>query len=108
MTRHADETQIRGMVENWANAVRVKDMDGVLAYHASDIVMFDVPEPAQAKGIKEYEKTWELFFDSSPGRPGSFDVTELQVTASDRVAYCQALVNVVDRFGEIVPHCPFG
>ena len=36
-----------------------------------DIVMFDVPAPLQAKGIEEYKNTWELFFDNSPGGPGS-------------------------------------
>jgi ketosteroid isomerase-like protein len=71
-------------------------MDGVLAGHADDIVMFDVPMPLQFKGMKEYKKTWELFFDHSPGGPGSFDVTELRVVASESVAYCHALVKIFD------------
>ena len=70
--------------------------DSALKHHTIDIVMFDVPAPLQAKGIKEYEKTWELFFDNSPGGSGSFDVTELKVTASETVAYCHALVKVFD------------
>jgi ketosteroid isomerase-like protein len=71
-------------------------MDGVLASHADDIVMFDVPMPLQFKGMKKYKKTWELFFDHSPGGPGSFDVTELRVVASESVAYCHALVKISD------------
>lgn len=92
----SNETQIRALVEKWASAVRAKDMDGVLASHADDIVMFDVPMPLQSKGMKEYKKTWELFFDHSPGDPGSFDVTELRVVASESVAYCHALVKIFD------------
>jgi len=91
-----DEAQIRALVEAWASAVRAKDMRGALANHTDDIVMFDVPMPLQSRGMREYEKTWELFFRHSPGGPGSFDVIELSITASDSVAYCHALVNIAD------------
>jgi uncharacterized protein (TIGR02246 family) len=94
MTQNLHETRIRALVETWAGAVRAKDMDGALANHTDDIVMFDVPMPLQSKGMKEYKKTWELFFAHSPGGPGSFDVTELRIVASESVAYCHALVRV--------------
>ena len=96
MTQNVHETKIRALVEQWAGAVRAKDMDGALANHTDDIVMFDVPMPLQSKGMEEYKKTWELFFDHSPGGPGSFDVTELRIVASESVAYCHALVRIVD------------
>ena len=41
-------------------------------------------------------KTWQLFFDSNRGGPGSFDVTELHVATSETVAYCHALVKIFD------------
>jgi uncharacterized protein (TIGR02246 family) len=96
MPRNSNTTQIRGLIATWARAVRAKDMDGVLANHTDDIVMFDVPMPLQSRGIKQYKKTWKLFFDHNPGGPGSFDVTELRIVASDSVAYCHALVKVSD------------
>ena len=96
MTQNSNESQIRALVEKWASAVRAKDMDGVLANHTDDIVMFDVPMPLQSKGMEEYKKTWELFFDHSPGGPGSFDVTELCIVAGEAVAYCHALVRIFD------------
>jgi ketosteroid isomerase-like protein len=92
----ANETQIRSIVEDWAKAVPAKDMDGVLANHTDDIVMFDVPMPLQSLGMEEYRKTWDLFFDHCPGGPGAFDVTELHVAAGDSVAYCHALVQIFD------------
>jgi ketosteroid isomerase-like protein len=58
--------------------------------------MFDVPLPLQCQGIDEYRKTWELFFDSNRGGPGSFDLTELRITASETVAYGHALLTVFD------------
>lgn len=96
MTQNSNETQIHALVEKWASAVRAKDMDGVLANHAEDIVMFDVPMPLQSKGMKEYKKTWELFFDHNSGGPGAFDVTELRIVAGESVAYCHALVKIFD------------
>ena len=96
MTHDSNETQIGALVRKWASAVRAKDMAGVLANHTDDIVMFDVPMPLQSRGMKEYQKTWELFFDHSPGGPGSFNVTELRVVASASVAYCHALVKIFD------------
>lgn len=96
MPQSTDETQIRALVENWAKAVRAKDMNSVLAHHADDIVMFDAPMPLQTQGMEEYRKTWELFFANSPGGPGSFDVTELQISASETVAYCHAILKIFD------------
>jgi uncharacterized protein (TIGR02246 family) len=96
MPQNSNKTQIRGLVGKWARAVRAKDMAGVLANHTDDIVMFDVPMPLQSRGMKQYKKTWELFFDHGPGGPGSFDVTELRIVASESVAYCHALVKVSD------------
>jgi len=92
MKDNSNETQIRTLVENWAKAVREKDMDNALAHHTDDMVMFDVPMPLQAKGMEEYKKTWELFFDNSPGGPGSFEVMELQITAGDTVAFAHGLL----------------
>ena len=96
MTATTDEAQLRELVDHWAKAAREKDMAGVLARHADDVVMFDVPLPMQCQGIDEYRKTWELFFDSNRGGPGSFDVTELRITASSSVAFGHALLKVFD------------
>jgi uncharacterized protein (TIGR02246 family) len=96
MPRTSNEATIRALTEAWARAVRAKDMKGVLAHHTDDIVMFDVPMPLQSKGMKEYRKTWELFFDHNPGGPRSFNVTELRIVASESVAYCHALVKIYD------------
>ncbi len=94
MPANSNKAQIRVLVEKWARAARAKDMGGVLANHTDDIVMFDVPTPLQSRGMKQYKKTWKLFFDHSPGGPGSFDVTGLRITASGSVAFCHALVKV--------------
>jgi ketosteroid isomerase-like protein len=94
MTDISNEAEIRQLVENWARAARDKDVKSVLAHHADDIVMFDVPLPLQSRGIDKYKKTWDLFFTHNKGGPGSFDLTELHIAASDTVAYCHALLKI--------------
>jgi ketosteroid isomerase-like protein len=76
--------------------VRAKDMDGALAHHADDIVIFDAPLLLQAQGMEEYRKSWELFFAHNPGGPGSFEVTGLRIFAGDSVAYGHAILKVLD------------
>src|SRR4030095_10741185 len=88
----SNEEQIRRLVNCWAKAVRAKDMEGALAYHAKDIVMFDVPLPLQSKGIEAYKKTWKLFFDNNPSGSGSFELNKLKIIVGDKVAFCHALL----------------
>ena len=60
----ADEQEIRGMVLRWADAVHTGDLDSVLADHAPDIVMFDVPPPEDGvRGHEAYRDTWPPFFE---------------------------------------------
>ena len=42
-----DAAQVRTLIERWAKAVHAGDLDAVLADHADDIVMFDVPPPEE-------------------------------------------------------------
>ena len=59
-----DETRIRALIERWAWAVHDGDMDGVLADHSDDIVMFDVRPPSDGvRGIEAYRDTWPPFFE---------------------------------------------
>ena len=89
--RTTDEATIRGIVENWARAVRTKNIDGILANHSSDVLMFDVPPPLQSKGIEAYKKTWDLFFSWSLD-PVVFDFTTMNITAGSDVAFVTALM----------------
>lgn len=89
-----NEIQIRSILEAWARAVRDIDMDAILANHTDDVVMFDVPVPLQSRGMDEYRKTWELFFQYSAGGPGSFDLVELEITAGDTVAFAHGILGI--------------
>jgi ketosteroid isomerase-like protein len=91
----SNELQIRTLIENWAAAVRNKDMDGILAYHSADIVMFDVPPPFQSTGIEAYRKTWDIFFKYT--KPGVFDIEQLHVIADEHIAFAYATMKCSDK-----------
>src|SRR5262245_33995285 len=87
-----DETQIRSLIERWARAVHEGDLDGVLADHADDIVMFDVPPPFDGvRGIAEYRRSWPPFFEYQ-AQGAVFDLVSLDVIAGNDVAYAYALL----------------
>jgi ketosteroid isomerase-like protein len=87
----AAESQIKALIEAWADAVRRHDLPGILAYHEQNIVMFDVPPPLQSRGMGEYKKTWDLFFRyHKPSQ--AFDIEELAITAGADVAFAFAIM----------------
>jgi uncharacterized protein (TIGR02246 family) len=93
MSRKSEENRaIRALVERWAAAVHRGDLPEVLADHADDIVMFDVPPPYQgARGIDAYRETWPQFFEWQ-AQGAAFEIVSLDVTAGDDVAYAHALL----------------
>jgi uncharacterized protein (TIGR02246 family) len=95
------ESQIRALIEAWADAVRRHDLPAILAHHAEDIVMFDVPPPLQSRGVDEYKQTWDLFFRyHAPSQ--AFDIEELAITAGEDVAFAVAIM----RCGSATPAGP--
>jgi ketosteroid isomerase-like protein len=90
-----NETQIKILIENWALAVRTKDIEGILAHHSKDFVMYDVPEPFQSVGLEAYRKTWDLFYKYT--KPGVFDIHELNIVADENVAFAFAKMQWSDN-----------
>lgn len=88
----SDEQQIRALVEGWAEAVHAGDLERVVADHAADIVMFDVPPPYEGvRGIDAYRAVWPDFFVWQ-ARGAVFEIESLDVTAGAEVAYVHALL----------------
>jgi len=94
-TKDTNEIEIRTLIENWAMAVRNKNIDAILAHHSEDIVMYDVPPPFQSVGLDAYRKTWDLFYKYT--RPAVFDIQELHITAGNDVAFCFAKMKCEDK-----------
>ncbi|MDQ0842907.1 SgcJ/EcaC family oxidoreductase [Streptomyces sp. V1I6] len=87
-----DKAEIRSLIERWAAAVHRGDLPEVLADHAEDIVMFDVPPPHDGvRGLDAYRETWPPFFEWQ-AQGASFEIVSLDVTAGADAAFAYALL----------------
>jgi ketosteroid isomerase-like protein len=88
----SNESDIRTVITSWVDGIVACDLDAVVANHARDIVMFDVPPPFEGiRGIAAYRDCWPPFFDFI--RSGAtFELVELDVVAGDDVAFAFGLL----------------
>jgi ketosteroid isomerase-like protein len=87
-----DEQQIRELIERWAQAAHTGDLPTVLADHAGDIVMFDVPPPYDGvRGLDAYRATWPGFFEWQASG-AVFELVSLDITAGADVAFAFGLL----------------
>ncbi|GAA1710498.1 nuclear transport factor 2 family protein [Kribbella yunnanensis] len=87
-----DEQQVRTLIERWVTAVDTGDLATVLADHAPDIVMYDVPPPYEGvRGLDAYRETWPGFFEWQQSG-ACFELESLDVTAGADVAFAFALL----------------
>lgn len=91
------ETEVRDLLKAWTEAVKRRDVQGILKSHSPDIVMFDVPPPEQLRGKNAYEDSWNLFFQYFPNDGGVFDITEMEIVASGDLAYAYGLLRCGGR-----------
>ncbi|MGW3286406.1 YybH family protein [Streptomyces sp. NPDC001002] len=87
-----DEARIRALIIRWADAVHRGDLAAVLADHAEDLVMYDVPPPYEGlHGLAAYGAAWPPFF-AWQAQGACFEIDTLDVTADTDVAYAHALL----------------
>jgi len=87
------EAAIRTLIEEWAKAVRAKDIDKVMAYYAPDVVVFDLLPPLQFVGAAHYRQNWAEWFASWQGLIG-YEMRDLTITAGDEVAFSRSLNHI--------------
>jgi ketosteroid isomerase-like protein len=82
------------VIRSWEKAIQSGDIEGIVANHSENILMFDVPEPLQAQGTDEYLKTWKLFYEYGKPGPDVFAIEDLKVTAGEDVAFATGLLRI--------------
>jgi PhnB protein len=89
MTTTLEEGRIRQRIGSWAEALRRKDVDGVLSHYTADALSFDLAPPLQhgrdavRRGLTEWFPTWK-------GSIG-YEITDLRITVGDDVAFTHSL-----------------
>lgn len=86
--------EVRALIRRWERAVQQGDLDAILAHHADDVVMYDVPKPLQSRGLDAYRETWELFYRYGAPGPEVFVIEDLEITAGQDVAFAFGLLRI--------------
>jgi uncharacterized protein (TIGR02246 family) len=87
-----NDAQIRGRIDAWAQALRAKDLNALMAHYAPDIVTFDLM-PLQSLGVDTYGKNFEAWFASVQGSI-DYEIRDLGITTKDDVAFCHYVGHV--------------
>jgi PhnB protein len=88
ISRH--EAQIRTLIDDWANALRAKDVDGVMSHYAADIVSFDLAPPLRYTGAAAVRNSLEAWFPTFRG-PVGYEIRDLSITAGEDIAFTRSL-----------------
>jgi uncharacterized protein (TIGR02246 family) len=87
---------LRQRVQDWAKAVRTKDIEAVLSLYAPNSVSFDLDPPLRYAGAENKRRAWQAFFALHTG-PLVYDVRELEVTTDGELAFVHSLNHVSGR-----------
>jgi uncharacterized protein (TIGR02246 family) len=88
-SRTSDQAQIQQLVDNWMQALRAKDVNGVMSHYAPDVLVFDLAPPLQYKGADAYRENWEGWFPTFQG-PIGYEIRDLNIAANDDIAFCHS------------------
>jgi ketosteroid isomerase-like protein/uncharacterized protein YndB with AHSA1/START domain len=83
---------VRSLLEEWAASVRAKNMSGVIAHHSGSVRLFNVPEPIEQRGLRQYEKALQLYFDNAP-TPAPYDIDALEIQAAGDLAFASMILH---------------
>jgi ketosteroid isomerase-like protein len=84
-----DEAEIKRVIEGWVEALRARDIDGVMSIYAPELVSFDLVPPLRYVGADTYRKHWLEGWSSIQG-PMGYEVHDLDITVGDDVAFTRS------------------
>jgi len=85
-----DEAEITRVIEGGVEALRARDIDGMMSFYARELVSFDIVPPLRYVGAEAYRKRWEETFSSFQG-PIGYEMHDLDITVGDDVAFGHSL-----------------
>jgi uncharacterized protein (TIGR02246 family) len=89
----AAESEIRSIIEGWAQAVRTRDSKALASHFAPRTVVFDLVNPLQYKGADDVHQRATQWLSSFKEDP-HYEIRDLTILASETVAHCHSLNHV--------------
>jgi ketosteroid isomerase-like protein len=87
------ETDIRQRIDECVNALRLKDIDGIMSLYAPDLVAFDVVPPLRYVGADAYRQRRQETFAAYAG-PLDYELRDVQITVLGDLAVLHSLNHV--------------
>ena len=92
-TQHAvDEANIRQRIDEYATAIRAKDIERVMSIFAPDIVSFDIEAPLKHVGAEAKRRNWAKVFAAY--QQLGYEIRGLTLTLGDDLAFGRSLNRV--------------
>jgi uncharacterized protein (TIGR02246 family) len=88
--KQSDEAAIKRVIEDGIEAVRDKNIEGVMSFYAPEVVSFDIVPPLRYVGAEAFRKVWEEVFFVYQG-PIDYELHDLTITVGDDVAFAYSL-----------------
>ena len=87
--KNNDEAAIKRAIERFVEALRARDIDGVMSIYAPELVAFDLVPPLQYVGADTYRNHWLEGWAMFQGAMG-YEVADLEITVGDDVAFTRS------------------
>ncbi len=90
LTETSSQATLRRRIEELSQAIRDKNIDHLMTFYATDVVVFDVRPPLDTQGVDAYRRNFESWFAAFEG-PLGFELLNLRIVPGDRAAFCHYL-----------------
>ena len=91
MNESNNKSEIRAMLDVWAQAIRAKDAKGVAANFTEKEVRFSLAPPLQiTTPLERDQEEWLTTWDG----PIGFEMRDFRITASEDIAFCHGFVRI--------------
>ncbi|HEY4358742.1 MAG TPA: nuclear transport factor 2 family protein [Acidobacteriaceae bacterium] len=87
----ADRSEIRKVLEAWAETTREGELDRVLINHDSDALIYDVLPPMKYEGTEAYRRSWGEWQPETEGE-GQFELQDLEITANASLGFAHGFI----------------
>lgn len=84
------EDEIRDLIDEWRRALCAKDLKGMLAQYAPEVLFYDVTPPYKHEGVEAYERAWKACFPYLPERMGS-ELQDLKIIVRGDLAFAHLM-----------------
>ena len=88
-----DEAEIRGLAA-WSRALKAKDLDGLAAAYAPDVLLFDLKPPFRMRGVEAMRSVWAACLPRFPAKLKS-EHRDFEVTVGGDAAFAHCLHRMV-------------